>query len=335
MLVLFSDMELVTGGTGFVGGAIVEHLRRAGRKVRVLARASSKTEALTNAGVEITIGDVLDRNSLQKAMHGVDVLYHAAAQFEAWTADPNGMLDTANEGTRNMMDAAMAAGVSKVLHTSSAAAFGLPRNTVVTEEMKEPGWLIDVYYRSKHESEVIANSYLSKGLNLITLNPSNVYGPRDLKPLGTSLVRFVNGEVPAIWNANFPIVYIEDVARAHLLAAERGKVGERYLLVERNAEYREFFEVIATLSRAKLPPIVPAWAALATAQIAELVARVTKKPPLVSVMQVRSGTQGTRFDGTKASRELGLQYTPMEDGLRDALTWYWEQGYLKTKPVFL
>jgi dihydroflavonol-4-reductase len=303
--------------------------------VRVLARASSKTEGLRNAGAEIAIGDVLDGDSLKKAMAGVNVLYHAAAQYEVWTVDPRRMLDTANEGTRNVMEAALAAGVSKVLHTSSAAAFGLPGNTVVTEKMNEPGELIDVYYRSKYESEVIANSYLSNGLNLVTLNPSNVFGPRDLKPVGNSIIGIINGGVPALWNATFPIVFIDDVARAHLLAAEKGKVGDRYLLVERNAEYREFFEAIATLGGARLPPFVPTWTALATARVAEVMARVTKRAPLVSVMQVQSGTRGTRFDGTKASRELGLEYTSLKDGLMAALTWYWEQGYLEKKPLFL
>jgi dihydroflavonol-4-reductase len=326
---------LVTGGTGFVGGAIVEQLVAAKRKVRALARPTSTIEHLNSLGVEIVHGDVLDKASLEKAMAGVDTLYHAAAQYEVWTADPARMLEIANQGTRNVMDAALAAGVKKVLHTSSGAAFGLPKNAIVSEAMTEPGPLPDIYYRSKYESEKIAESYIAKSLKVIFLNPSNVYGPRDNKPLGTNIVAMLNGQVPGIWNANFAIVFVEDVARAHLLAAERGKVGERYLLVERNVDYREFFGLVTTMGGAKMPPFLPVPLVGVMAQAGEWFSAITKKAPLVSVMQLKSGTQGTRFDGSKATRELGLQYTPMEKALEKTIAWYWQQGLLKKKPIFL
>lgn len=319
--------DLVTGGTGFVGGAIVEQLVAAGRKARVLARPTSNVEHLESLGVEIAIGDVLDAASLRAAMSGIETLYHAAAQYEAWTARPQEMLDTANTGTRNVMEAALAAGVRKVIHTSSAAAFGLPKNQMVTEDQLQPGYLPDVYYQSKCESELIANSYIAKGLNVVTLNPSNVYGPGDVsKPLGRSIITLLNASLPAAWDAVFPIVYIDDVARAHLLAAEHGKPGERYLLVERNASYRDFFAAAAKLTGAKLPPFLPVGAALVTAYAAEFASRFTGQMPLVSVMQVRSGTRGTRFDGSKATRELGLAYTTMEDGLERTVSWYRNKG---------
>ena len=206
--------NLITGGTGFVGGAIVEQLAVSGKKTRVLARSTSKIDHLKHLNMDIAIGDVLDRLSLQRAMKDVDIVYHAAAQYEAWTADPEGMLETANQGTRNVMEAALAAGVKRVLHTSSAAAFGLPRNQVVSETMESPGQLIDACYRSKYESEVIANSYIAKGLDVVTVNPSNVYGPRDVtKPLGRSIISLLNNQLPALWDANIPIVYVDDVAR--------------------------------------------------------------------------------------------------------------------------
>ena len=319
--------NLITGGTGFVGGAIVEQLAVSGKKTRVLARSTSKVDHLKHLNVDIAIGDVLDRVSLQRAMQGVDTLYHAAAQYEAWTADPEGMLETANQGTRNVMEAALAAGVKRVLHTSSAAAFGLPRNQVVSETMESPGPLIDAYYRSKYESEVIANSYIAKGLDVVTVNPSNVYGPRDVtKPLGRSIISLLNNQLPALWDANIPIVYVDDVARAHLLAAERGKAGECYLLVERNVEFRDFYAYVAKLGGVKLPPFLPVPAVLAAAFLGEFVSRFTRKPPLASVMQVRAGTQGTRFDGSKAPRQLGFEYTSMEMGLSKTIDWYKKQG---------
>lgn len=328
-------LNLVTGGTGFVGGAIVEQLVAAKQKVRALARPTSNLEHLNSLGVEIVHGDVLDIPSLEKAMVGVDTLYHTAAQFEVWTSDPERMLETANQGTRNVMDAALAAGVKKVLHTSSGASFGLPKNATVSEAMTEPGPLPDTYYRSKYESEKIAESYIAKGLNVIFLNPSNVYGPRDFKPLGSSIVRILNGQIPALWDANFAIVYVDDVAKAHLLAAEGAKVGERYLLVERNVDYREFFGLVTAMGGAKMPPFLPVPLVGVMAAAGELLSAVTGKPPLVSVMQLKSGTQGTRFDGSKATRELGLQYTPMEKALEKTFTWYWQQGLLKKKPIFL
>ncbi len=327
--------NLVTGGTGFVGGAIARRLLAAGQPVRVLARSAAKATELQATGAQIAVGDVMDPVSMAKAMDGVSTLYHAAAQYEVWTARPQEMLDTANQGTRNVMQVALDAGVKRVVHTSSAAAFGLPKDGQVDEKMAEPGLLPDVYYRSKYESELIANSYIDKGLQVVTLNPSNVYGPRDLKPLGRSLVSLLNGELPAMWDATTPIVYVEDVANAHLLAAEKGKPGERYLLVERNVSYRELFGKAVELGGGKLPPFMPVAMALATAHVAEFVARLTGKAPLVSVMQVKSGTQGTLFDGSKASKELGFKYTDMDAGLRATIKWYWEQGLLKRKPVYL
>lgn len=327
--------NLVTGGTGFVGGAIVRRLLAAGQPVRVFARSAGKSAELEAAGAQVALGDVLDPASLAKAMNGVSTLYHAAAQYEVWTARPQEMLDTANQGTRNVMQAALAAGVKRVVHTSSAAAFGLPKNGLVTEQMEQPGLLPDIYYRSKYESELIANTYIDKGLQVVTLNPSNVYGPRDLKPLGRSLVALLNGELPAVWEATTPIVYVDDVAVAHLLAAEKGDPGERYLLVERNVSYRELFSKAAELGGAKMPPFLPVPVALATAYAAEFAARLTGKPPLVSVMQVKSGTRGTLFDGSKAPKELGVKYTDIDAGLHATIKWYWEQGLLKKKPAYL
>lgn len=327
--------NLVSGGTGFIGGHIVEQLLADGESVRVLARRSSLLgDYLKHPKVEIVYGDVLDRDSLRTAMQGVTTLYHAAAQFDTWTADPQLMLDTANQGTRNVLDAALGAGVRKVLHTSSGAVFGLPRDQMITEA-SGPGPLPDVYYRSKYESEELAKSYLAKGLHLVFLNPSNVFGPRDFKPLGRSILMLLNGQLPSAWHATFAIVYALDVARAHILAARQAKPGERFILAERNISYRDFFGQIIQLAGGRLPPFLPGPLVHATAVLAEGLSLLTKKLPLVSVMQYKSGTQGTLFDGSKAVRELGLRYTPLDEALRATLTWYWQHGDLKTKPKFL
>jgi dihydroflavonol-4-reductase len=326
---------LVTGGTGFIGGHIVEQLLANGENVRVLARRSSKLgEYLKHPKVEIVYGDVLDKASLAAAIAGVTTLYHAAAQFEIWTADPQLMLDTANQGTRHVLDAAQAAGVKKVLHTSSGAVFGLPENATVTEASGQ-GPLPDVYYQSKFESEEIAKGYIAKGLDIVFLNPSNVFGPRDTKPLGRSILQLLNGDLPSAWDANFAIVYVVDVARAHILAAKKAKSGERFILAERNIGYRDFFGQVIELGGGKLPPFMPGPVIHGIALAAEAVARVTKRMPLVSVMQYKSGTRGTRFDGAKAERELGLQYTALDQALRETITWYWNAGMLKRKPSYL
>jgi dihydroflavonol-4-reductase len=301
----------------------------------VLARRTSKLgDYLKHPKAEIVYGDVLDKASLAAAMAGVGTLYHAAAQFDTWTADPQLMLDTANEGTRNVLDAAQSAGVKRVLHTSSGAVFGLPKNHMVTEA-SEPGPLPDVYYRSKYQSEELAKTYIAKGLDIVFLNPSNVFGPRDTKPFGRSLVQLLNGQLPSLWDANFNVVYVVDVARGHILAAKKAKTGERYLLAAQNVDYREIFGKVVELSGGKLPPFLPRPMVHATAIASEALSRVTKKMPLVSVMQYKSGTQGTRFDGSKAERELGLHYTPLEEALRATIKWYWEAGMLKNKPKFL
>lgn len=327
--------NLVSGGTGFISSHIVEQLLADGQPVRVLARRSSKLgDYLRHPKVEIAYGDVLERSSLNAAMQGVTTLYHAAAQFDTWTADPQLMLDTANQGTRNVLDAALAAGVRKVLHTSSGAVFGLPRNQMVTEA-SGAGPLPDVYYRSKYESEELAKTYLAKGLDVVFLNPSNVFGPRDFKPLGRSILMLLNGQLPSAWKATFAVVYAPDVARAHILAASKAKPGERFILAERNISYREFFGQLVQLAGGKLPPFLPGPLVHATAILAEGLSRITQKLPLVSVMQYKSGTQGTLFDGSKAVRELGLRYTPLEEALKATLAWYWENGDLKKKPKFL
>lgn len=325
--------NLVTGGTGFIGGHIVEQLLADGQPVRVLARRSSKLGEHLK-GAEIVYGDVLDKDSLGQAMQGVRTLYHAAAQFETWTADPQLMLETANHGTRNVLDAALAAGVRKVLHTSSGAVFGLPRNQTVTEASGQ-GPLPDVYYRSKRESEELAKSYIANGLDVVFLNPSNVFGPRDTKPLGRSIVALLNGTLPSAWHATFAIVYVVDVARAHILAATKAAAGERFILAEQNIGYKGFFGEVVALGGGKLPPFLPGPMIHATAILMEGLSRLTGKLPLVSVMQYKSGTQGTLFDGGKAQRELGLAYTPMDEALRATLAWYWHNGDLKRKPKFL
>jgi dihydroflavonol-4-reductase len=190
---------LVTGGTGFVGGAIVLALVKQGNNVRVLARRTSKTEYLTAQGVEIAYGDILDKESIKSALQGCDILYHAAALYDLWGLDEKALIQTEREGTQNALDAALTVNIGKVIYTSTALTIGEPKGEVGTETTEHRGYFLSKYEKAKFEAEQIALSYLKKGLPLIIVNPASVYGPGDLKPSGRAIIDFINGRMPGLF----------------------------------------------------------------------------------------------------------------------------------------
>jgi dihydroflavonol-4-reductase len=326
---------LVTGGTGFVGSAVVRALVERGDKVRVLARRTSKVDELTALGVEIAYGDLLDQTSIEAALAGCDTLYHVAAIYELWVQDKQKLIQTAVDGTRNAMEAAHKTGVSKVVYTSTSATIGAAKGEVGTETTPHRGYFLSAYEEAKHKAEQVAWEYVEKGVPIVIVNPAAVYGPGDLKSTGQGLIDVVNGRAPFLYPMSWSTVYIDDVARGHLLAAEKGEVGQRYIFSERVVTGEKFFRLVCSLTDTKAPPTFPAPAFLPLVWAGEAIARFTRRPPLVSYDQFRTSTHGTSVDGAKAIRELGLQYTPLEEGLPKALAWYWEQGLIKHKPISL
>ncbi len=323
---------LVTGGTGFVGGALVRQLLRRGHQVRVLARKTSNTGALRELGVEIAVGDILDRASLTMALGGCDTLFHAAAIYELWVPDAGLLLPTEVDGTRNALEAALETGVGRVVYTSTAATVGERKGESGTETTPHRGYFLTAYERAKYEAEQVARRYQNR-LAIAIIKPAAVIGPGDLKPTGRFIVNLLNGRIPALFRGVLTVVGVEDVAAAHVVAAERERFGEDYLVAARTLSTTELAGLACNLAGIRMPPEVPLFAARLLAAFEEWKARRTNQPPLLSRDTVELIAHGFRIDGSKAARELGIAYTPPEDSLRRAIHWYWEQGLLRRKPA--
>jgi dihydroflavonol-4-reductase len=327
-------MDLVTGGTGFVGGHVVRALLRAGRRVRCLARPASDPSPLAGLSVEIVRGDLREPRSLPPAVAGIDTLYHCAADYRLGLADPRNLHETNVVGTEHLLRAAAAAGVRRVVHTSSVAALGLKRDGTPADETTpvSPDRIVGAYKRSKYEAERVARGWAEKGLPVVIVNPSTPVGERDWKPTPTGriVVDFLKGRIPAYVDTGLNLVDVRDVAVGHLLAAERGRPGERYILGYRNVTLLEMLEMLGRLAgrrppRLRLPHVVP----LVAAAVDTGVSRLLGRTPRISVEAVRMSMHHMYFDASKAVRELGLPQSPVEDALGRAVAWFRENGYAR------
>lgn len=325
-------MNLVTGGTGFVGGAIVRELLKRGERVRVLARPTSNTAPIEALGVEIARGDILDQDSLVRAMDGCRRVFHAAAVYETWTRDVDAMKRAAVEGTRNAMEAALTACVEKVVYTSTAATIGERKGEIGTEQTTHRGYFLAPYEEAKYEAAQVVHAYVDRGCPVVSIAPAGVLGPGDLKATGQGIVELINGQQPALFPGTLSYVDIDDVATGHVLAAEKPP-GELYILSAGIASIREIFGGACELAGVKTPPFIPIFVAQLYARIEEFRARLTGGRPGLARASVEILAHGLRMDGSKAARELGLEYRSLDDSLRRAIQWYWDQGLLKRKPA--
>ncbi|HUG14038.1 MAG TPA: NAD-dependent epimerase/dehydratase family protein [Thermomicrobiales bacterium] len=323
---------LVTGGTGFVGGAIVRELLRQGEHVRVLARRPSAATGLAESGVEVVQGDIMDQASVESALNGCDTLYHAAAVFDFWIPDKRVMAAT-TDGARNVLEAAIRAGTPRIIYTGAASTIGERKGEVGDETTAHRGYSMTTYERAEVAAERLVRGYVDQGLPVISVLPASVYGPGNFKPVGRGIINLINGRVPAKFNGVVSYVYLDDVGRGHVLAGQRGKIGERYILSGSNVTMAEWFEAICRLTGIRVPPTIPIMAARAYAECGELVARVTKRPPTLPRDLLTICAHGFQVDGSKAEREIGMTYTPLEEGLRATIQWYWEHGHLKRRPA--
>ena len=329
-------MDLVTGGTGFVGTHVVRALVARGGKVRALARPSSRRENLADLlkDVEIATGDLTDRGSLARAMKGVSTLYHVAADYRLWARDPRELYRANAGGTENVLAAAAEAGVSKVVYTSSVAALGLTDDgtpgTEATPVVREK--IIGHYKKSKYDAERVALDWAARSLPVVIVNPSTPIGERDIKPTptGQMIVDFLNRKMPAYVDTGLNLIDVRDVAAGHLAAAEKGKPGQRYILGHRNLSLKEILEMLARLTGLSAPTVrLPHWIPLSAAAFATGWARMTGKPPRFSLESVRMSTHRMYFDGSRAVRELGLPQTPVEEPLQRAVEWFRANGYVR------
>jgi dihydroflavonol-4-reductase len=319
---------LVTGGTGFVGGAIVERLLADGREVKALARSDDSARALRELGAEPVRGDVLDPEALTAAMRGCEVVYHAAGVNALCFRDTAPLFEVNVRGSRNVVDAAAAAGVRRVVFTSSAAALGEARGTVGSETSPHRGSFLSSYERSKFEAEqAVLGATRDGGVEVVSVNPASVQGPGRATGSTRLLLDYLNGKLKAIIDTTISLVDIADCTEGHLLAEARGRPGERYVLSGTTLTVREGIELLGRLTGINepvraLPPAVATTAAVAI----ETVARLRGKTPRVCRDLVRTALHGHGYDGSRATRELGLTYTPVEETIRRTVAWFHEEG---------
>lgn len=321
---------LVTGATGLVGSHVTRLLVARGDAVRVLVRERSPLDELAALDVELVYGDVLDRRSVRRAMGGVQRVFHIAG-VTSLRASADRVFAVNVGGTRIVLEEALRAGVARVVHTSSVAAVGpAPRGSTADEDqLFRAGRYGLPYVNAKHEAELEAMRLAAHGLPVVVVNPAHVFGAGDCHGSSTELVRrFLRGQIPAYVDGALNVVDAEDVARGHLLADERGAVGERYILGNRNFTLDRLFADLARLSGVAPPALkLPLPAALALARAAEL----APGRPAVTTIEVRASSLWWAFRSTKAKRELGWRPAHHEDTLQTTIDWYREREPARLK----
>jgi dihydroflavonol-4-reductase len=328
------DLSLVTGATGFVGSAVVRALLARGHPVRVLARPNSDRRNLAGLAVEIAEGAMEDPRSLARAVAGCRYVYHVAADYRIWVPDPAPMFRANVEGTRDLLTAALEAGAERVVYTSSVATLGLVAGGSADEETPSSiDDMIGPYKRSKFAAEEVVRELVrDRGLPVVIVNPSATVGPGDIKPTPTGrlIVEAARGQMPAFVDTGLNIVHVDDVAEGHLAAAEKGRIGERYILGGENLALAEILAGVAQAVGRRPPWLrVPHSVLFPVAIGAELVARVTGRDPFVTLDGVRMSRKKMYFSSEKASRELGYTPRPAREAIADAVSWFGANGYLK------
>jgi len=328
----------LTGASGFIGANLVHELLARGHRVKALLRPQSDLRGLAGANFERVEGDLSDVARLQAAMRGYDWCFHVAASYHLWLRDYRSMYATNVEGTRNVIQAAAKAGCARIVYTSTVGCIALPKTVdgrIIPSDETTPvaeGQVRNHYKRSKWQAEQVATKLAGDGLPVIIVNPSAPVGPRDVKPTPTGkvIVDFLKRGMPAYLDTGLNWVHVRDVAIGHILAAEKGRSGERYILgnAEGNWTMKEAFAVLEGLSGIPAPKLrIPYLVALAAAHVNEMISSFTDKPPKAPLAGVRMAKYKMFFNPGKAIRELGLPQTPPQQALADAVEWFRTQGY--------
>jgi dihydroflavonol-4-reductase len=324
----------VTGASGYIGGALTSRLLERGDQVVGLARSEAAAEKVAARGAEVARGDLLDEESLAAGMVGCEMAYHVAGVNSHCPADPDMMLRVNVGGAAAAVRAAARAGIGRMVYTSSAAALGEPPGTVGTEDCTHRGSYLSVYDRSKHEGEqAVFAAAAQTGVEVVAVNPSSVQGPPRTGGNGAIIIAYLNGRLPVFVDTQVSVVDIQDCVEGHLLAAERGESGRRYVLNGATLHSLEALEMVSELSgvRDRVRMIPPPVARVAAA-IAETAYHLRGKTPSVCRARVRTILHGHRYDGSRATRELGLEYTPVADTFARTIEWAVAEG-LVTRPL--
>jgi dihydroflavonol-4-reductase len=331
-----SGQILVTGGTGFVGSAVIRALLAAGSgPVRALVRKGSPRGNLDGLDVSLAEGDLLDAESLAHAMQGVEALFHVAADYRLWAPDPEDIVRNNLNGTRNAMQAALHCKVKRIIYTSSVATLAPRPDGESADEtrMLTPEGAIGAYKRSKVVAERLVQKMVAdRGLPAVIVNPSTPIGPRDIKPTPTGriIVEAASGRIPAYVDTSLNLVHVDDVAAGHLAAFKRGRIGELYVLGGENVGLDRMLGEIARLAGRRAPLFaIPRPAVYPVAVMAETLARFTRREPMITLDALRMSRYHMRFTSAKAERELGYRARPYGEGLSDAIAWFRQAGYIR------
>jgi dihydroflavonol-4-reductase len=333
---------LVTGATGFVGTHVARQLVSAGQSVRVLVRSGSNSEALGGLDVEYFEGDLRDVGSLERAMQGVRRVFHVAADYRLWTPRPEEIYENNVEGTRKLIAAAQNASVERIVYTSTVATIAVPRHGALPNEDTHAtlAEMIGHYKRSKFLAEQVAVEAAAKGVPVVIVNPTAPVGPWDWKPTPTGriILDFLKGKMPAYVDTGLNVAAVEDIAAGHLLAAEKGRVGERYILGARNMTLKQILDALSAITGRPAPRVrLPHAVALAAGYADQLLSRLAGREPQIPVEGVKMSRHRMFVESDKAERELGYRPTSVEAALERAVRWYEQHGYLATgagsKPV--
>jgi dihydroflavonol-4-reductase len=328
---------LVTGAAGFLGSHVTRQLVARGEEVRVLIRASSSNRAISDLPLEYVTGDLRDPASLERAMKGVRRVFHVAADYRLWAKRSQDIYDSNVGGTKNLLAAAKAAGVAQLIYTSTVATIAVDRlelpNEFTDSKLEE---MIGHYKRSKWMAEQEALKAAKEGLPVVVAMPTTPVGPWDWKPTPTGkiILDFLNGKMPGYVETGLNFVGVEECAAGHLLVAERGKVGERYLLGAENLTLKEMLDTLAKITGLAAPGMkIPHGVALGVAYVESTLSRLVGREPQIPVEGVKIAQHRMFVDCSRAQKELGFQPGSVAAALERAVRWYQLKGYVKPRRV--
>lgn len=327
---------LVTGASGFLGSHVARQLAARSEAVRVLVRPSSQLRAIEGLHVEKVEGDLRDGASLDRALRGVRRVFHVAADYRLWARNPQDIYESNVTGTRNLLEAARRAGVEQFIYTSTVATVAVDRPSMPSEETE--GLLVEMvghYKRSKWLAEKEALTAAKSSLPVIIVSPTTPVGPGDWKPTPTGkiILDFLNGKMPGYVETGLNFIGVEDAAAGHLLAAERGKIGERYLLGGENLTLKQLLDTLSRITGRPAPRLkIPHGVALAVAFAENAFSRLLGREPRIPVEGVRIARHRMFVDCSKARRELNFVPGPVTAALERAVSWYEVNGYITSRP---
>ena len=328
------DRVLVTGGSGFVGSAVAHALAARGYAVSALVRPSSPRTNLAGLACDIVEGDMGDAGSMIRALDGVRYLFHVAADYRLWARNPGDIMRNNLEGTRNVMDAARICGTERIVYTSSVATLKPLAGAAADETSRlEAPDAIGAYKQSKIAAQLLVETMIAEeDLPAVIVSPSTPVGPRDIRPTPTGriIVEAASGRMPAFVDTGLNVVHVDDVAQGHILALERGAIGQNYILGGQNVALRDLLAVIAQCTGRRPPRLrVPRQPLFPLAYAAEAIARLTGKEPFITADGLRMAKHRMFFSSAKAQRELGYRARPYKSGIEDAILWFRQAGYIK------